>query len=558
MDFVHAFLISMLVSMAALPFLVYLGNRYAFIDQPSPRKVHTSPIPRIGGPAIALGFTFGILALGPEVFDRQVVALWLAGLVVLIVGLVDDRNELGYRSKFLAQFTAAIIVVYFGGIHIHAVTLPSELMLPYWISQPFSVLIIVALMNAVALSDGLDGLAGGIVFLCCLALCVLGYISLNIEAAVLAIAVAGAIFGFLRFNTHPASVFMGDSGSQFIGLMSAVLAIHVTQSIDSRISAALPLFLLALPVIDTVQVFIRRLRLGRSPFVADKNHLHHRLLELGLKHHQAVLTSYFIQCGFFLLAYFLRYESDLLVVTIFVLLAVLIISMLTIAESAVKVAATQTDDAMAEKKRPSIVARWRSIATVDARIVVSVLLIAYAGILAAQSGISNSQADTHDATMLWQVRALTIGLIVALAAALVTRKQRTSRVLITAVGYVTASVLAFLSSNAVWTSPLFQSLEHVTIAVLALVCILFLGLSNKNGAQLTTLDTLILFAALAVPSLPGLLADQSGVALLAIRLVIFFYAAEVLATFGKANRVMPLALILGLVLLHLQFIETSI
>jgi len=552
MEFVYAFLIAMLISMAVLPFLVYLGNRFAFVDQPSPRKVHSSPIPRSGGPAIALGSVLAVFLVGIDYIDRQVVALLLAGMVVLVVGLVDDRTELGYKPKFLAQFAAAGIVVYFGDISLYSLTVPNEWIIPDLLSQPLSFLIIVALMNAVALSDGLDGLAGGIVFLCCLALCVLGYVSLNNQAALIAIAVAGSIFGFLRFNTHPASVFMGDSGSQFIGLMSAVLALFVTQSGESRISSALPLFLLAIPIIDTVQVAIHRIRMGKSPFVADKNHLHHRLLGLGLKHHQAVLISYLVQCMFFLLAYFMRYQSDLLVISVFLAAAACLLALLAIAEAAVRIGKSPPEG------RQFLDQERRSRLSVDAKIVAGLLVVIYAAILVAQSSTTPLPENAYSLSTLWQVRGLTVLLLLALAVAAFTRNQPLSETVVTAVGYVTAAVVAFLASSVAWESGVLESLEHVTIAAIGIVCGLSLGLSNRKGVQLTTLDTLILFGAIAVPSLPGLLTEQEGVAMLVIRLVIFFYAAEVLAAVGPRNRILPLAATLGLVVVHLQFISTSL
>ena len=550
MEFVYAFLIAMLASMAALPILVYVGNRFAFVDEPSPRKVHSTPIPRIGGPAIALGSMLAICIVGAEFLNREVVALLLAGLVVLIMGLLDDRRELGYRPKFLAQFISAALVVYVGDISLHTLTLPYEIQIPGWLSAPLSLLVVVALMNAVALSDGLDGLAGGIVFLCCLALCVLGYVSLNVEAALLAIAVAGAIFGFLRFNTHPASVFMGDSGSQFIGLMSAVLAIQVTQSADLRISAALPLFLLAIPIIDTLQVSIYRIRQGRSPFRADKNHLHHRLLGIGLKHHQAVLVIYLIQCVFFLLAYNLRYESDLLVAVVFAASASLLLISLNLAEN------LPTIGRQSSGRVALFDGQWRQRVSVDARKVVAVLLAAYGFVLVAQAWIGGGDAETYDASALWQVRLLAYSLFGLLLVALIARRWAMSEIVITAVGYVTAAVLAFLASSATWTTGPLETAENLFVALLAVVCMLALGLSNRNGVQLTTLDTLILFGAVAVPSLPGLLQDQSGVGMLVMRLVIFFYAAEVIAAFGVRYRAVPLAAALALVILHLQFLAS--
>ena len=299
MTSVLAFVVAMLVTMALLPVFIRLGRRFAFVDEPAPRKVHATPIPRLGGPAILIGVVAAIALLGSEMPLDERVLLLLAGLIVLTMGVLDDRRELGYRPKLLAQIIAAVLVVYGADIHIKELSLPQTVSFPDWLSHPFSVIVIVGITNAVALSDGLDGLAGGIVFLCSAALALLAYSTGNLDAGLGAIALAGATFGFLRFNTHPASIFMGDGGSQFLGLAAAVLALETTQAEAGRISAVLPLFLLAIPIIDTAQVILVRLSQGRSPFVADRSHLHHRLLDLGLEHRHAVLAIYVVQCLFF-------------------------------------------------------------------------------------------------------------------------------------------------------------------------------------------------------------------------------------------------------------------
>jgi len=553
MDFVFSFVIAMLISMATLPVMIYIAHRFAFIDEPSPRKVHASPIPRIGGPAIALGAILAATVMMPDILQPKTVAMLIAGLIVLIVGLLDDRWELGYRAKFLAQFTAAIVVVYIGDVHLHTLTAPDAITIPAWLSYPASVILIVSLMNAVALSDGLDGLAGGVVFLCCVALGILGYLTGNVAAALVAVALAGSLFGFLRFNTHPASVFMGDSGSQFVGLFSAVLALDVTQSDQARISAALPLFLLAVPIIDTVQVSLRRIRKGRSPFVADKNHLHHRLLDLGLKHHAVVMVIYLAQCIFFLLAYFMRYQSDLLVGLLFFATAALIIASMNLAEQ------------LLSRRRPGQSAvgavrshgPWRKWLSAAFTSLVVFLLMLYAFLLAVQPMADGFGSGDYTSSPIWQVRSLVLLMLLALTACLFFPDQTVSRIVKRAVGYVSGAMLAFLASGAPWQPAALRLVEAGLLAALALACVASLGTSNRNGAQLTTLDILILFGVLVIPNLPGLMNGQSGIGMLAVRLVVCFYAAEALAGGSRGTRALPLMVILGMLLTHLHFIEMS-
>jgi len=554
MDFVFSFVIAMLICMVTLPLMIYLAHRFAFIDEPSPRKVHTGPIPRIGGPAIALGSILAVAVMAPDLLQPKTMALLLAGLIVLFVGLLDDRRELGYRAKFLAQFAAAVVVVYVGDVQLHTLTLPHPVTIPAWLSYPASVVLIVALMNAVALSDGLDGLAGGVVFLCCVALGILGYLTGNVAAALVAVALAGSLFGFLRFNTHPASVFMGDSGSQYIGLVSAVLALDVTQSEQARISAALPLFLLAVPIIDTIQVSLLRIRRGKSPFVADKNHLHHRLLDLGFRHHEAVLVIYLVQSAFFLLAYYLRFQSDLFVGSLFFAAAALVIAAISLAE---QVQSQRQLECPVEPARPGHGPQRQWVSAMLARLVV-LLLVLYALLLAVQPLVGNMESGQYTTSTLWQVRSLVLLMLLALAACLFHPDHAVSRLTKTAVGYVSAAVLAFLASSTSWQVGVLRYVEAGLLAALALACVASLGSSNRNGAQLTTLDILILFGALTIPNLPGLMTAQSGIGMLAVRLVVCFYAAEALAGGPRGTKALPLMVILGTILSYLYFIELSL
>ena len=187
--------------------------------------------------------------------------------------------------------------------------------------QSLTFLFLVGVTNAVNLSDGLDGLAGGMSLLCLCAIALLAAVSGNALVVTLALIECGAILGFLRFNTHPAQIFMGDSGSQLLGFSIGVLAILATQGESTSVSAALPLLLLGLPILDTLAVMWQRVRAGRSPFSSDRNHLHHKLLALEFAHAEAVAVVYLLQVALFLVAYFLRFESDLVILAVFLLFA---------------------------------------------------------------------------------------------------------------------------------------------------------------------------------------------------------------------------------------------
>ena len=195
--------------------------------------------------------------------------------------------------------------------------------LPHWLGFGLTLLFLLGITNAINLSDGLDGLAGGTTLLCCAALALLGANWDVRFVETVGIVLMGAILGFLRFNTHPARIFMGDAGSQFLGFTVGVLSILLTKQAATPLSTAMPLLLIGLPVLDTLTVMVLRLRAGRSPFAADRNHFHHRLLDLGFDQYEVVTVIYSVQCLLLLLAWQLRYENDLLIVASFVGFAVL-------------------------------------------------------------------------------------------------------------------------------------------------------------------------------------------------------------------------------------------
>ena len=321
-----AFVVALTVTAALIPVLVHWAPTIGLTDAPGPRKVHSIPVPRVGGLAMAVGLllpTLITVELTPSIRGL------LLGLVVLLVfGLWDDRVTLGYRTKFAGQVLAAGLCMVVGNVHVGTLMIGSVIVLPQAVSLFITFVFLVGITNAVNLADGLDGLAGGLVLLCLCAIALFAAMSGNVTVVETALIEAGAVLGFLRFNTHPARIFMGDSGSQMLGFSVGALAPLATQGEASPLSAALPLLLLGLPIMDTLTVMLTRMRAGRSPFSADSNHLHHRLLALGFAHREAVLLIYLMQVGLVLLAYFLRFESDSEVVIAFGVFAGVVIGLL--------------------------------------------------------------------------------------------------------------------------------------------------------------------------------------------------------------------------------------
>jgi len=303
-------LMAVLITIGMTPVLRALAFHYNAVDVPNERKIHSRAIPRIGGLAMALG-TFAPLLYTCR--GNGFLAAYLAGAAVLVLfGVVDDFRELSPKVKFFGQVVAAVIAVFWGGLTIRnfGTLLPDGWLLPTWVGIPLTIFVIVGVTNAINLSDGLDGLAGGICLLIFVGIAYLAYLEGNTTVGLVSIALGGALFGFLRFNTHPASIFMGDSGSQFLGFSAIALSLSLTQGHPTPLSPVLPLIFLGFPILDTLTVMVTRISRGRSPFSADKNHFHHHLLGLGLRHAESVLVIYVIQTLLVITALVLRYYSD--------------------------------------------------------------------------------------------------------------------------------------------------------------------------------------------------------------------------------------------------------
>jgi UDP-GlcNAc:undecaprenyl-phosphate GlcNAc-1-phosphate transferase len=511
-----SFVVAMVVTMALIPLFVRIGARIGMLDEPGPRKVHNHPVPRVGGVAMLIGMCVPLLALQ----SLPPLGILAGVLIVVAAGVWDDYSSLDYRIKLVAQFVAALLVVAVGGVEIRQMVLIEELVLPRWISFPLTVLVLVALTNAINLSDGLDGLAGGISFLCAAALGVLAYATGNTPALLLAVALCGALFGFLRFNTHPATVFMGDGGSQLLGLAIGSLAILVTQSESSLLSATAPLFLLAIPILDTAFVVIQRLREGHSPFLADKNHLHHRLLKMGFGHMEAVSAIYLVQAGLFAAAYLLRYESDLLNIGAFLSIGCLMLFSL-------------------EKDRALILQRaFHGVAGRTARrrwfnghrLAVFATNLLYAALIA-YCALAAVVLDTPtDISVL-----LGILFLVVLAAATM-HASRVMVIVTRGAAYILAATLAYLFADASAVSPLIHHIEMSLVIGIAVATVAALRFAEKTTFLLNSMDLLVLFMTIIVPNLPGTAWGDTNLPSLAARLAVLFYALEFMLRDGREQK----------------------
>ncbi len=325
-------MVAMAVSMALIPLMMKYADVLGMIDKPDPRKVHAKPIPRVGGVGIVLGALLPLLYWLP--LNDFTISVFIGSLILFVFGIWDDARELGHYVKFIGQFIAAFVVVYYGDLYVQYFPFVGVDPVAAEIGKPFTVVAIVGAINALNHSDGLDGLAGGEALLSLGAIAWLAYQFDGTMAVVIACAAIGGVFGFLRFNSHPARVFMGDGGSQFVGFIIAILVVMLTQQVNHTFSPAIALLLIGLPVADILAVFFLRAKGGMNLFRATSNHIHHRLLQLGFKHYESVMIIYSAQALLVASAVAMPYESDAVLLAIYLLVCVAIFGALTLMERA--------------------------------------------------------------------------------------------------------------------------------------------------------------------------------------------------------------------------------
>ena len=292
-----ALFVAAVVALISTPVVRSLAFRIGAVDVPKDgRRMHDHPIPRMGGLAIFFGFLLSVLVFLP--LSLQLRSMLLGAVVIVILGIFDDIYALSAKLKFVVQIIAALMAV-LGGNQITVLSninvFSSE---PYWelgwLSYPISVLWIVAITNAVNLIDGLDGLACGVSTISSMTLLVIALTVSEPDVALLMAALAGACIGFLPYNLNPAKMFMGDTGATFLGFILSTMSIQGLFKFYAVISFAVPFLILGLPIFDTAFAMIRRMAHGQSPMHADRGHIHHRLIDMGLNQKQAVATLYVI------------------------------------------------------------------------------------------------------------------------------------------------------------------------------------------------------------------------------------------------------------------------
>lgn len=508
-----SFTVALFVTMILIPPLMQYAARLGFVDIPDARKVHTGAIPRIGGVAMIAG-TLLAAFLWLELSQKTVSILMGIG-VIAVFGMWDDRANLNYRLKLLGQLIAACIVVFYGDVLISRTPF-NQSPLPIYLAAPITLFVLLGVTNAINLSDGLDGLAGGVALLSFVSIAILGYRAGSNELVVLCLAVMGGIMGFLRFNTHPASIFMGDTGSQYLGFCVGVLAIVLTQDVNPALSSAMPLLLLGLPVLDTLMVMALRLYQKRSPFSPDKNHIHHRLLGLGFDQYESVLIIYLVQSTLVLLGFTLRYRSDWLVLAVYFSICASVLLFFRWAwRSGWRFKGRQEgeggsllEDRIKWLEATGGLEQWTF------RIVLTSVAIYMTFSLMRTPRVSSD------------IMLLCLLLLAVQITFLITRRNEPYTLAERGSLYVISVLAVYLIQPLMHLNDINMTADNTFFILLAAMIFLGIHYGKKNKFEITTLDFLVIFMAIALPALSGLLLQNSGYAVVMLKVIVLFYAVE--------------------------------
>lgn len=285
----YAFL-SLVISLIITPILIRYAKKLNITDKPNQRKVHKDPIPTIGGLAIFISFLAGLVILQPE--SHYHAAIITGAALIIALGMLDDVYELPAKVKFITQLIAASLVVFWGGLQVEFINLPFGGQVEFgFLSSVVTILWIVGVTNAINLIDGLDGLAGGVSLIALFTISCMAIIMGDVYVATMALILLFSTGGFLRYNFFPAKIFMGDTGALFLGFMISVLALLGFKNV-TIISFIIPIFILGVPISDTLIAIVRRL-INKQPLSSpDSSHIHHRLVKFGFTHKQTVLFIY--------------------------------------------------------------------------------------------------------------------------------------------------------------------------------------------------------------------------------------------------------------------------
>ena len=318
-------LVTFITSVLLVPIVKKVAEHVGAMDIPNARKVHDHPIPRMGGLAI-----FGAFLLGYMLFARsslQMLSILIGGFIIVLMGIFDDIKPISARYKFILQIVAAAVVVFYGNIVLSRVTVFGlNIVFPNVVSQIITILFIVGITNAINLIDGLDGLASGVSSIYFMTITIVAFILNKMQGldTMLSLIMLGSTLGFLIHNFHPAKIFMGDTGSLFLGFTISVIALLGFKA-TTLTSLIIPIVILAIPIFDTALAILRRLLKGKGIMAPDKEHFHHQLLKMKFSVPVTVLIIYGINILFSSVSIFFVLGDKKIAMGIYVVLMLLLL-----------------------------------------------------------------------------------------------------------------------------------------------------------------------------------------------------------------------------------------
>lgn len=511
---IYSLALSLVFSLGLMPLLIRLSNKLKLIDNPhdNDRKLHKAPMPHSGGLGIVLASALTVVIILP--LNDSLVSLFVSCLVIVGFGLVDDIVELSPGQKLAAQ-AVGVIVAMMGGMVIQDIPfLPDA---PLWFSYAFTFLLTTAVINGVNFSDGMDGLAAGTSLMGLILIFILAVEASHTQAAVITLSLVGALIGFLRYNTHPAAIFMGDTGSQFLGLILMWLAVDISQTETSEISRLLPILILGIPLMDILQVVPVRIKKGLPLPGPDKEHFHHQIAKLGFPQAGVVAIIYTLQAILLSGAYFSRHQPDWVVAAFFATYVVLNLGALYLAH----VTHWKISGDQARERRNTLLRQFSEYhpytGTLYAMTVAAITIVA----ALVSSDINRKLA--FFAVLLASVL-LTLKLLL---------RKRFPLMLVRATAYFCVAFAVYGISISIHNA-LSNHVLNVFFAALAVMLLLSIRTTRKAYFGLTPQDLLVvLFVIILAPALPLDLGQSIHISEVVFRTATLLYACEYIIARGK-------------------------
>lgn len=519
-QFLYSFCLALVLSLVLIPVLIKISSRLRLIDNPegNARKLHDAPIPRSGGLAIILSAAIALLLVLPN--DESLYSFLMGCLVIVGFGLLDDLVELKPISKLAGQ-AIGVSVAMAGGLLISDVPFFDNA--PAWFCYTLTFVFVMGVINGVNFSDGMDGLAAGTTLMAMVVIFVVALESNNTQVAAIALAICAALVGFLRFNTHPAVIFMGDAGSQFLGFTIAWLAITVSQDATSPMTSLMPLLILGIPVMDVIQVVPVRIKKKLPLPGPDKEHFHHQIAKLGFYQTEVVATIYILQFVLLGGAYKLRFSPDYIVFGFYAVFAGLILGTLYVANvNGWRIRPPETQDV--GERRNLVLRRFGRFHPYSGK---------FYGIAISLSLVAAALASTEMSPGLIYI-AMAWGVLL-LVAQLISRNYWP--VFLGRLASYTATVFCVFGLTMSVDNPLSNTIVNYLLAGLAVMLAVSVLTTRREYFWFTPQDLLVLFfIVLLAPQLPLEFGHNIQIGELIFRTFVLLYACEYVLARGEQAR----------------------